>query len=246
MVAVYEISGPRRICSRSNDRVETMLLHHCVDPLCSRLQVILCERVTILLFRQRTLLLRHDHYFLAEIRHLAIAIPLVKVNDVFERSHFHRCRKACEILVQVCLELVEENFKLTVVESSRSRNVGGIDDNCTLFFHYVERSGNELVGCVVEPGEFLSRDTDSRSSQSFRVERASVINSRLTFARESSAVGGIDAGENRQQERRVSDGARHRPGGVLAVRNRNDSRSAQQAERWLDAHEAVDRSRPYY
>src|SRR5260221_2784823 len=48
MIAVNEIGWPRRICGRSNDRVETMLLHYRVDSLPSRLQAILGERVTIL------------------------------------------------------------------------------------------------------------------------------------------------------------------------------------------------------
>src|SRR5210317_920 len=56
----------------------------------------------------------------------------------------------------------------------------------------------------------------------------------------SCRVPGIDTGDCRQQDCRISDRACHRSGRILAVRDRDDAAAAVQAKRWLDPDDPDD------
>ena len=75
----------------------------------------------------------------------------------------------------------------------------------------------------------LRDDADARAAQAVRVERRAC--SRRADLRCASVVvvavvARSSAGERAEQNRGVGDGARHRAGGVLAVRDRNDAGAA--------------------
>ena len=93
-------------------------------------------------------------------------------------------------------------------------------------------------GAVAE--QLLARDADPRALQAVR--RRGTACSRV-FARvgrrRRGRVADVDAGHRGQQDRRVAHRARHRAGGVLRVRDRDDARAAHQADRRLHAHEAA-------
>ena len=79
---------------------------------------------------------------------------------------------------------------------------------------------------------------DARAAKPIGIERRAVI--RLARVRGvRCGIGGVSARHDREQDRRVLDGSRHRPGRVLAVRDRDDERAGDEADRRLDADETV-------
>ena len=106
-----------------------------------------------------------------------------------------------------------------------------------LLLHDRERVLEDFVRLRAVAGEMLARDADSRAAETVAIEGRRVVGERVAGARRGRVVARVDAGEHAKQNRRVANGARHWPGGVLAVRDRNDSRAADQAERRLDADE---------
>ena len=70
------------------------------------------------------------------------------------------------------------------------------------------------------------------------IQRRRVVGLRCDVAGAGRGVARIDTGERAEQNRGVANRARHRAGGVLAVRDRNDSRPADQAQRRFDTRRA--------
>src|SRR5688572_15539465 len=101
---------------------------HGIDALRTRQPTILRQRLAVRTRRQWPFLLRHDEDLLAEEAHLTFAIALVEGDEISERSRWRLRAQPGEIRVQVCLELVEQDLELGVVELSFRRDVRRIDD----------------------------------------------------------------------------------------------------------------------
>src|SRR4028119_1150769 len=86
MVAVDEVGRPRRPARGRDDRIETMFGHGGVDAFGAREAVIFGERGEIGFIRERSFGLRLEENLLPEIWHLALAVPLVELDDLFERT----------------------------------------------------------------------------------------------------------------------------------------------------------------
>ena len=84
-----------------------------------------------------------------------------------------------------------------------------------------------------------AHDADARALQPVRIEERRVVAERPARARLRRRVVGVGAGHRAEDGDRVGDGARHRAGGVLGVRDRHDARAAEQADGRLDADERV-------
>jgi len=94
------------------------------------------------------------------------------------------------------------------------------------------------IDAVVEAGE-VPGDADPRAAEPILVDERRVV--RLDVGSRGPGVPFVRAGQRRQQRCRVGDGPGHRPRRVLRVRDRDDAGSAHEADRRLDADEAVDR-----
>src|SRR4029079_368769 len=95
------------------------------------------------------------------------------------------------------------------------------------------------VGDIAVAEELGPRDTDPGAAQSVGIQRAGVVDPTPGLGCARRGVSWVDAGEDVQDYCRISDRPRHRAGGVLAVRDRNDSRPADEAERWLDPYDPI-------
>ena len=80
---------------------------------------------------------------------------------------------------------------------------------------------------------------DARALQAVRIAGLRVVDQRLACAWRGRFISGSTPVKRAEQDRRIAHGAAHRTGSVLRVRNRNDAGAADQADRRLDADEAV-------
>ena len=205
--------------------------------------MVLRERGAVRRRRQRTFLLRHRHDLLAEKRHFLILVRVVEGDHVFQRVHRRGRTEPCQVLVQVRLELVEQHLEFGIAERSERRNIRGVDDHRTLLLHLGDGRVGEAIGGDAVAEQLLPDDADARAFESGGVERARVVGRRRPSRRGGRRIRPVDAGHRGEQRRGVGDGACHRTGGVLAVRDRHDAGAADEPERGLDADEAVARRR---
>ena len=159
----------------------------------------------------------------------------------FERTRRSFRSRRGEVGVQIRLEFVEQDCHFGIVEFSERCDLD-VDEHGACVAHGVERrieNGSDGVAEV----ELLAQDSDARAMQALRIEEASVVRGAFPSRGEGGGIGGISACERAEKNRRVGDAARHRAGGVLAVRDRDDAGPAHQSDGGLDADDAVGRGR---
>ncbi len=86
--------------------------------------------------------------------------------------------------------------------------------------------------------EFASH-ADASALKPLGVEMTRVVLVDMSLRVRRCLVIGIGHGKNREEDGRVTDGTSHWAGGVLCVRNRDNSGAANQADRRFDAHEVL-------
>ena len=232
MIAVNEIGRPHRAAGRRDDGVELVFGDHRIDSLGSRHAVILCQRFLVGLAGQRTLLLSALEQLLAEVGHLTVAVLFVESNQIGERPRLDVRRKRSEIFVEVRFELEEEHIELAFVVLPGRGHVRRIDDSGSEMLDSLDRLLHQPISGIVE-AEILSGHTDPRAAQTVRIEELRVVFLCLCRLRDRVAL--VGSGQRAEENRRVSHAAAHRAGRVLAVRDRNDSGAADQAERRFDS-----------
>ncbi len=84
MVAVHEVNLPRRAAGRHHQRVEVVLCHDGVNALRPRQAAVRRQRLQVGRLRERPLLLGHHQQLLPEVRHLLLAVRLVKSDQLFQ------------------------------------------------------------------------------------------------------------------------------------------------------------------
>ncbi len=188
---------------------------------------------------ERFLLLRGQEQLLAEERHLARLLALVERNELVQRVDRGRGTQGPEVLVQVGLELVEEDFVLAGVHLRRRRDVGGIDDHRAARFHVRDRLVHQAVGHGAVAEVLFARDAKARALQRAGVETPGVVTSGARGAPLRRRIARVDAGHRAEEQRRVGDGSGHGSRGVLAVRNGNNPAAAHETNRRLDADQSV-------
>jgi len=123
-----QVRHPCRPTRGSHERVELMTVHHRVDPFRSGQPSARLERLEVVGARERALVLRLDEDFLPEVRHLPVAVLLVELDEIGERSVLRRVTQPGEVVVDTRLELVEHDVELRFTELTPSVEVGGIDE----------------------------------------------------------------------------------------------------------------------
>ena len=78
------VRGPGQVHRRRDDRVELVLVHERVDPVLAVGALDRAHRVQVLGVGERTARLGRDHALLPEVRHLAVGVALVEVDDLGE------------------------------------------------------------------------------------------------------------------------------------------------------------------
>src|SRR6266545_4279512 len=216
-----------------------MLLQHGVDPFVPREAPAFLQCFEIALLGQRPFLLRLQESLLPEVRHFPLLVLLIELDDVFERVH-SRCRsQRGQIGVQVRFELVKQYLPFRLAELAQRGIIGRIDNNRAESSHFFKRNGEQLL-CYRAGPKKPARDPNPRAAQAGWVEKRPVITVALVTASIGGGVAWIDTRQGTQQE----GGVRYRPGhgtsGVLAVCDRDDSRTTDQTERRFDADDAAE------
>jgi len=240
VVAVDQVDQRRGPARRRDEGVEPMLVHRLVDALLAGQTPVLRECVLVLLLGERTLGLRLLEDLLGEVGHLSRAVLLVEPDQVLERPVTEARRERREVRGQAGLELVEQDLELAVVELADRRDVGGVHDHGAELLQLDERLLDEPVGRGRLPVELLAGHADPESLDAL-AERLRVVDRGAARSRRAlrRRVGGVRPGNRGQQDRRVGHRAAHRAGGVLRVRDRDDARAADEADRGLDADESA-------
>src|SRR6266404_3490283 len=238
VIAIDPVSSPARAACGRDQRIELVLVHHKINAFFARQAMVLRQGVAISFVSQRPFRLRFDKKILAKVRHLAIAILLVEVDDFFQRFHRGDWTQRGEIGIQVSLEFVQQHFEFRIVELAGGGNVRRIDDDRAALLDDIDAIIHQLVHRVIET-KTLAMNADARAFQAIGVEKLRVISKRFAGARPGRVVAGVYARERAEQNCYVGDGAAHRPGRVLAVRDGNDAGAADQSHRWFNTHERV-------
>ena len=129
VVTVDEVGERRRAARRGDKRVQPILRRHGVDAVRAGPLLAVRQRRLVLRIGERGRLLGLEEDLLAEVRHLAILVPLVERDQVLERVRRRLRAKAREVRVQVRLELVEQDREFAVGELRGGRDVRRIDDD---------------------------------------------------------------------------------------------------------------------
>ena len=140
------------------------------------------------------------------------------------------------------------------IGANHAGDIGGIDDHGSLALQNLDGLGHDLGLRRVESATRLAfardrdrvvverpRDADARALQPVGVQETAVAAPGRRRAGASRRIVGIrrSAFENAQQNRRVGDGFRERPGRILIRRDRNHAVAADAAHRRLDARQHV-------
>ena len=122
------------------------------------------QSLQVLFTGERALLLRHEHGLLAEVRHDALPIPLIELDNFCQRVHGGIGTEPRQVVVQVGLELVQEHLKLCLAELSSRNDVGWIDDLSPQPRHVLDPGLHDLVHPVIAAEE-IARNADPGSLQ---------------------------------------------------------------------------------
>ena len=182
---------------------------------------------------------RAKEQLLAEVRHLLGPMRLVESDDVGQRLDRRRRPQGLEIRGEIGLELVQQHLQLALVVLAGVRDLRGIDQHGAPPDHLRQRVLHEPVHAWVEP-EGLPDDADARAAQAVRIQEPGVVRHAAARRVRRRRVAVVRARDQRAEEDGgIADGARHGPRRVLAVRDGDDPRAADESERGLDADDAV-------
>ena len=193
---------------------------------------------------ERSFGLGHLQDLLLEVRHRGFGIGLVEGDHVGERADDDGAGAPGEVAVQVVLEVVEQHLVLVGAVAVFERQRERVDDRGAGGLEVGHGAAGEAAGVGGE-AEVVAEHADAGAFQRVRREVDRVVGGVPGGAR-GGGVGGVGAGHSGEQERGVQDGARHRAGGVLAVRKRDDAGPADEPDGRLDAHEAVHGRRAHH
>jgi hypothetical protein len=161
---------------------------------------------------------------------------LVERNQVGERFHADRGRAALEIFGNVDLQLVEEN-RIFVAADGAVVELLDVHENCALLAKHRQ---SRLEGRIELLVRREAQDADPLALERTCVERGRVIRLVLVGIRRCR-IGSVASGDHGQQLGGVADIVCHRPGRVLAMADRHDVGSADEAHRGLQSDDPVDR-----
>ena len=215
-----------------------MLVHHCVYSFVSRQAAVFFESIQIGFVRERPFCLCFEKNLLTEVGHFPLPVLFIELDDLFHRTHWRIGAERGKIGVQVRFELVEQHLELGAAKLSFRWDVRRIHHHRAELFHLLNRRLHQLVHPLVE-SEKIPRHADAGGPESRRVKKLRVIRMRLSIAGLGRVVARVHAGQRSEQDRRVSNSARHRSGSVLTVRDGNDAGAADQSQRRFDSHNAV-------
>ncbi len=89
----------------------------------------------------------------------------------------------------------------------------------------------------------LAQHTETSAGQGLGLQAGGEIRRQRAARRRAGRIRRVGRRDRRQQQRRVGHGSRHRTGGVLGDRDRDDAAAAHHADRRLQAHQPAHRRR---
>jgi hypothetical protein len=146
-----------------------------------------------------------------------------------------------EVGVEVVLELVHQHGELVARGLGAGRQFNAFNDLDTGRAQGLDGGIEALVNAGVETRQ-LPHHADPRAFECLRIECGHIVR-RVLGDVCRGAVARVGTDQGLQQQGRIGDAARHRPGGVLAAADRHDAGAADQADARLDPDQAIDRRR---
>ena len=119
------------------------------------------ERIRVLFRGERPLRFSFDEHILRKVRHLFQPVALVELNRILEGTNL-RVRAAGKILLKIGFQLIQQDGEFGIIELSMGRQVGRINDDCALLFHFVDQRIHHVVHGIAE-AEIFARDSDPRA-----------------------------------------------------------------------------------
>ena len=173
---------------------------------------------------------------LPEVLHLRRAVRDVERDQVRERAQ-RVWRRPAQVLRDLHLELDEQHGELGVEVGERIAGVG-VDERRAEVAHRVQAllgDGDQIGLAAVVGREVAAVDADARAAQRAALQEPPVV--RRHGAMPATRPNGRQ--HRAEQDRDVGHGPAHRPGGVLAVRDRDDPVLREQPERRLEPDDEV-------
>src|SRR5215813_9749439 len=99
VVAVNPVGGPTWPTRRRHERIKLVLVHDEVDTFFARQAMVFLERIAIGLIGQWSFRLGLDEKVLAKVRHLAIAVLVVEINQLLQRFRWSMRTERCQVTV---------------------------------------------------------------------------------------------------------------------------------------------------
>ena len=143
-----------------------------------------------------------------------------------------------EISIHIGLEFVEQHLKFGTVKLTQRFHVRRINDFGTFVLHCRDGLVQQVLHGVADL-KMSPSNSDARAFQTRGIEKPSVVRHSLAATFRRGAVIRIDSGQRAEQGGGIRDSARHRAGSVLRMSDGNNSGAAHQAQRRLDADNAV-------
>ena len=228
----------RRSGGWGDDGVELMLVQERVDAVVARPFQAPGARVEISLLGERTFAFGFDQDFLAEERQLAVAVQIVEFDQFLERLDRGAGTERSEVGIQAGFELAEHHQVFGIAETLARWEAGRIDQQGAFTPQRLQRGFHHPIHARM-PTEKISRHADAGAAQRHCIQKPGVIRLGLAGRGFGRGITRIDAGHRAQQRGRVRHGACDRPSGVLTRRNRDYSRTADQADGGLQADDTA-------
>ena len=236
VVAVDKVGQPRQPAGGCHQRVQPASGQRCVNAQLACVLPVVRQRVGVGLAGQAAGGFGFDQQFLAKVFQFAPGVPGVESDHVGQRFHRRIRRVGGQIKGQIDFQLRQQHREFSFGIVGGVWNFGDIDQNCALRDKHPERSHCERSNLVALRCKLAAHHANAFALQGVGIKRFQKICFTLVGGR-CRCVLRVGACHCIQQRCSIPNRARHGTGGVLRMRNRNDTRTADQAQCRFDAHQ---------
>jgi hypothetical protein len=150
-------------------------------------------------------------------------MALVELNNILQGPDPGLDGGPREIGVQIGLQFVKQHLQLGIAIVANVGDVCGIDENSALPAQHLECFFSQAICGTVVAEEFPTRHTNPEPPQTSRLENLRVVCFRMFTRAGCRWVARIDTGHDTEKHGCVGHRAAERSGGVLSMRNRDNT-----------------------
>src|SRR5579864_9578158 len=143
-----------------------------------------------------------------------------------------------QVSVQVRLQFIQEDEQFSFIKLSVRLQIRWIDDHRARDLHFVNEVVHQGINRIVE-AQILPGYSDARAPQAVGIEKLRIVLLHFRTRTSRCDVTRIWPSQSAEQNGCIPHRSRHRPSGILAMRDWNDSSTADQTQRRFYAHESI-------